>query len=258
MPLSWLRLTINWAFDGPMLVAASTPAFHRTDLYRPAGPVGRWEPNEVDATFYVDPDGKPVIPGSSIRGAVRAYCDRIAATIGGDAVGVGRRLFGWVDEDEKDAARGHVRFCDARICGDEDAAKPQNHVAIDRVTNFAAEGRLFSTLGLESPSFSSDVLLLIDAGNRESLRGLVLLLMALRDAQAGLVWMGSRTTRGYGHMHATVTAVRGSLIEGNSRRDFGNEPGTTLWKVAEYFEGATEAWSGLVDPKRGIAGKVTQ
>lgn len=189
-PWSWLRMKVALQFDGPMLIA---------DEYR--GQDFSSVQAQVDHTYRVDVHGAPYLPGSSLRGAVRSHAERIAAH--GSLLAVAARLFGWVHKD--DSARGLVRFADCTLDGQLKVV-PMNHVAIDRISGFSVEHKLFNACALASPRFVTDILVRWRIGVRrgqhsnEELAAVVLLLFALRDATQKQIWVGSRTTRGYGRL----------------------------------------------------------
>ena len=177
-PYSWLRLDISLAFDGPMLIAA-------IDTNDPS------DTREADAVWQTRPDGEPVLTGSALRGPLRSIADRMVKTL--SIVDLSATLFGTV------TAAGLLRVEEGRLI---DEAKPVvlNHVAIDRVTGFAANARLFDTASLASPRFRTGLLVRWHHADDRHRQAVALLLFVLRDsAQRGL-WIGSRTTRGYGYV----------------------------------------------------------
>ena len=197
---SWLRLDLRLTFDGPMLVAAidvSDP--DSTSSFSTAR-------READAAWQTRPDGAPIVPGSALRGPLRALADRIANTLG--ICPLSTVLFGHKD------AQGLIRIEEATLSDEE--AKPVllNHVAIDRVTGFAATNLLFSAAALASPCFRSRMLVRWDQGDQTNLQAVALLLFALRDAAERGLWIGSRTTRGYGYVRAVeIERATWSLVE---------------------------------------------
>ena len=189
-PWSWLRLSLRLAFDGPVLVAAlDTESRGRA----------------ADATYQVDPQGKPVLAGSALRGPLRSDAERIAKTLHLD--GPAHTLFG------TENAQGLIRVGEGVL---EGKPKPVvlNHVSIDRVTGFAATNRLFDAEALSSPCFRSDLLVRWHADEESHRQAVALLFFVLRDAEQEGLWVGSRTTRGYGHARqVTIAKARWSLVD---------------------------------------------
>jgi CRISPR/Cas system CSM-associated protein Csm3 (group 7 of RAMP superfamily) len=232
---SWIKLDVQLQFDGPMLVA---------DFYRGNDPT--CEEALVDATYRTGPDDQPYLPASSLRGSIRSHCERIAhsldlirptsvqpagATSLGPAQAIAEKLFGFVPDhrpndgtEQNDQRKGQkqrkpkgrrslLSVGEGRTVGEIHKVL-LNHVAIDRVTGFAAEGKLFSAKALASPTFKTTMLVRWDPEDEEERAAVALLLFALRDARAGLLWAGSRTTRGYGHVsEVEVTKARLSRVE---------------------------------------------
>jgi CRISPR/Cas system CSM-associated protein Csm3 (group 7 of RAMP superfamily) len=85
-----------------------------------------------------------------------------------------------------------------------------DHVAIDRWTGGAAEGRLYSVLEPYGVEWEP-IRLRVDAGRLRQLRdpALALLLLVLRDLAAGRVPIGYATNRGMGDIAVAGMAVRG-------------------------------------------------
>jgi hypothetical protein len=101
-----------------------------------------------------------------------------------------------------------------------------DHVAIDRITGFASDARKFDALALASPEFRVRLFVRWTAGDwdatscralahriRHERAAVMLLLMTLRDMQEQLLWVGSRTTRGYGWLSdLEVEKIEGSHV----------------------------------------------
>ena len=200
---SWLRLDLSLPFDGPMLVAAldTTRPDDNSNFAR--------ERREADAAWQVGPDGRPVLAGSALRGPLRSDAERIAKTLGlGD---LAETLFG------SEQRQGLIRVEEGRMEGDPKTVL-LNHVSIDRVTGFAAEARLFNVAALASPCFRSGLLVRWDAGHERHRQAVALLLFVLRDGEQRGLWIGSRTTRGYGYARTVeVRSARWSLVAAASR-----------------------------------------
>jgi CRISPR/Cas system CSM-associated protein Csm3 (group 7 of RAMP superfamily) len=92
-----------------------------------------------------------------------------------------------------------------------------NHVAIDRITGFAVDHELFNAVALASPVFATEVCVRWRDDEVDRC-AVALLLLALRDAEEGWLWAGSRTTRGYGHIGSVgLNCGRLSTVLGNGR-----------------------------------------
>lgn len=250
-PWSWLSLVVDLRFDGPMLTAGP---------YDEA--VRQADEAQAKAVYATDLNGRPILPGSSLRGVMSAHGKRILKSLRSrnsnvtrDLEDVDQALFGFVDEDAPDdvpnARRSLLHVGEGRLvdqAGEEISMAPDrdrvvlNHVAIDRVTGFAVDGKLFSAVALASPRFRTRLLVRWNAGNELHEAGVALLLFVLRDMRERLLWVGSRTTRGYGHLKdVTVAETRLSIVRA--------EPGAT---PTRHFEG--DAPKDLL----GIAGKMPE
>ena len=215
-PWSWLRLSLRLAFDGPMLVAALDTQSRRPAAGRgsrtgaAAGiPVAALDTESrrpaADATYQVDPQRKPVLAGSALRGPLRSDAERIAKTL--DLDGLAQTLFG------TENAQGLIRVGEGVLEGEPNPVV-LNHVSIDRVTGFAAKNRLFDAEALSSPCFRSDLVVRWHADEESHRQAVALLFFLLRDAEQEGLWIGSRTTRGYGHARqVTIVKARWSLVD---------------------------------------------
>ena len=188
-PYSWLCLDVSLAFDGPMLIAA-------IDTNDPSDTSCAAEiRREADAVWQTRPDGEPVLTGSALRGPLRSIADRIVKTLGIDDLSA--TLFGTVK------ATGLLRVEEGHLIDDAKLVV-LNHVAIDRVTGFAATNRLFDTASLASPRFRSRLLVRWNHDDDRQRQAVALLLFVLRDSAERGLWIGSRTTRGYGYVKGVV------------------------------------------------------
>ena len=257
-PWSWLRLRLRLAFDGPMLVAAldatvppddATPADlgdenAETDKLRIEK-----ERRMADATYQVDSQGKPVLAGSALRGPLRSEAERIEKTLDLDVDGIAETLFG------TENVQGLIRVEEGRLEDEEAHHVLLNHVSIDRVTGFAADGRLFNAAALSSPCFGSELLVRWHADEEKHRQALALLFFVLRDAEQQGMWIGSRTTRGYGHAkQVEIKEARWSLVRlpngnppaddaGPTGREEASEGSITVADLADRLKFVQQAWA---------------
>lgn len=172
-------IEVEWQAPAGLFVGMNKPK--GTDSLEkdtvPAAPMRNWHLNDAhradhgDATYpEVAHEDKAslLLPGTSIRGALRSHCSRIARSIvndseGCDALGMPgdvhkqlaadpllvRYLFGTTEY------RGAVRVhdCEGRISEEEPLKLTRN--AIDRVTGSAAHGALYSELLYPHASWDS-------------------------------------------------------------------------------------------------------
>jgi CRISPR/Cas system CSM-associated protein Csm3 (group 7 of RAMP superfamily) len=214
---SFAELEYDLAFDGPVLVndpaVAMTHGFDAAPVHEDVG----WS--------------KPVLPGSSIRGVLRAQFERIVRTIAShDAKNLAMfarlcaacdpfvlhekthvlrscaRAAGEASEDQKPPAClscmlfGSTRYGSRLWIGDASLKKEtspeyqlRDFVAIDRFTGGALAGAKFDALPLLSPVFR--VRLLLWDPNTWELAGLGLV---LRDVSDGLTTIGAHGAKGFG------------------------------------------------------------
>jgi CRISPR/Cas system CSM-associated protein Csm3 (group 7 of RAMP superfamily) len=159
----------------------------------------------------------PVIPGSSIKGILRSQARRILRTIFQDDPVVDEtigEIFGnadksgrvFVDDVYPDPSVSPVsaslwRQEDERTL---DALTTQEvHVAVDRFTGGASEGKLFSARPVKADILWNPIRIVVDfsrPGPINPLVGLALLELVARDMEEGLVPLGFGANRGLGEI----------------------------------------------------------
>ncbi|MEU8201433.1 RAMP superfamily CRISPR-associated protein [Streptosporangium sp. NPDC049046] len=206
-----------------------------------------------------------VLPGGSIKGALRGHSELVERTARGidapsadpdasagrhsavfraqlDQLPAVRALFGSARDDGADRRAGAVRAeeCIAQTIipealwdqvtgaeGPADDRHPEltesvhdrledlgmaqaDHVALDRWTGGAADGRLFSVLEPHAVNWEP-IRLSIDLTRLDSERdsALALLLLTLRDLAAGRIPLGALTNRGFGDIDVTEIILTG-------------------------------------------------
>ncbi|MCD7886941.1 MAG: RAMP superfamily CRISPR-associated protein, partial [Clostridiales bacterium] len=148
-------------------------------------------------------NGTPILPGSSVKGAVRAQAERIAQCTG--RAELAEALFGRESRDEDNGQAGKVRFDDAKL--DKAQSKQISRIRINRFTG----GVIHQGLFVEEP-LCSPVTLTV-AAQSDCKAGCALLLYALRDLGLGLYNLGSGGSIGRGYLRVEQIEAR----RGNSR-----------------------------------------
>ena len=144
---------------------------------------GSYTPNQAEG-------GQPVLPGSSIKGAVRARAEAIARLTGLDGSQM-EALFGRGAGAGDNGRAGRVRFEDMRM--EQSGKRKITRIRINKFTGGAIRGGLFK----EEP-VSGPVALRIAAP--EEPLGCALLLFTLRDLGLGLFNLGSGGAIGRGYL----------------------------------------------------------
>lgn len=197
--ISWIEFGWVLAFDGPALVRAPIPPLPGNaprDARTPAmfGSIGRETADDVFLT--TGPDAKPYLPGSSLRGVLRHHAERIARAMTGSATVV-EELFGRIKSNNGDLGqKSRIEVGDG-VLVDAPNYVFLDHVAIDRITGFAADKKKFSTCALASPRFRGTLRIRFGGHQMEML---ALAAFVLRDLREGWLWAGGGVTRGYGHI----------------------------------------------------------
>jgi CRISPR-associated protein Csm3 len=183
------------------------------------------DPTRPDMEVVRDGEGRPVVPGSSLKGVLRSHAERILRSLDPDYAcdpfrpdACGRRIrrpprggeeryrvlcyacrmFGSV------MLRGRVAFADAHPLPDVRLALGErHHVGIDRRTGGSAHTVLFQPETVEAGAFEVRVVL-----TNFALWQVRLLLAALRDLDAGDIGLGAATTRGYGRVRVPTGGLQ--------------------------------------------------
>lgn len=104
-------------------------------------------PQDPDAV-HITSNGQAVLPGTSIKGALRARAERIVKTLGGSADNL-KELFGWAPENRKDqSAKLKSKFIveESIIREAETVKEQQTRIRIDRFTGGVIDGALFDSM----------------------------------------------------------------------------------------------------------------
>lgn len=234
---------VSWAADSksgpPQLRAIDAPTAHPPAppdliriglILRPDSPLlinepARVRPKQQDADpfpnleFMRDADGQALIPGSSLRGALRGRAGRILATIahhqGVDAQKAGesidsliRELFG------TEGQRSILWLGDARAT--DTNLHPQQFNAVDRFTGGVADKALYSVVAADCAHLQGEAVLdLARVPENDWWKGLLLLLG--RDLIEGDIPVGWGKSRGYGAFSTEL-----ALPDGKAITDFEN------------------------------------
>lgn len=96
---------------------------------------------------HIKSGGKYVLPGTSIRGAVRARAEKIINSLGGDGEEILKPVFGWVNDEKKERAIKSRIIVEERII-ENVLAEIQSRIRIDRFTGGTADTALFDSMPL--------------------------------------------------------------------------------------------------------------
>lgn len=141
-------------------------------------------------TVNINENGKNILPGSSIKGAVRARTYMIADILGLEKEWV-NTMFGRGSDGVDNGLAGRIRFEDVVL---SDKGKRENsRIRINRLTGGVIRKGLFT-----EESLSSDITLRIVAPDDSA--QCALLLFALRDLGLGLYQLGSGGSIGRGYI----------------------------------------------------------
>ena len=183
-------------------------------------------------TGNLEESGRPVLPGSSVKGAVRSRAELIVHSTGRPEELV-EELFGREARGNDQGKPGQVRFEDVYL----DSAKSQriSRIRINRFTGGVMRGGLFQ----EEP-LCSEIKLEISAPADQPI-GCALLLYTLRDLALGLYNLGSGSSVGRGYLRVNQIAVK--MPSGvTASLNFEEQRGGTISDPSGVFAAWMEAW----------------
>lgn len=160
-----------------------------------------------------------IVPGSSLKGAVRNQMERIASYIENDSII--DDIFGKTGDSSSEGKSGNIVFYDTVVGNreDNDRAKIKNRIHIDKFTGGVMHGGLFN-----EKNVSGRVEFHIAIHNRhfpDSTCGL--LLMALRDMAIGVMSVGGGYSVGKGIIDVDQIVIRDNIRGNEAAIDFRND-----------------------------------
>ncbi|MDX2245358.1 MAG: RAMP superfamily CRISPR-associated protein [Bacteroidia bacterium] len=182
-----------------------------------------------------------VLPGKSIRGAIRHRAVRIWKIMGKDEAAL-FDLFGHVSEDEKTQIRSRLRVEEFRFQKDEVEPMVQNRIRIDRFTGGVIDGALFNsapvwTTGQEQIKLTFTILKGATPDEKK------LLLLLLKDLWLEDLAIGGEKNVGRGILTGLNAEVwnDGQKVAAFKRKGQGPE--------LEFLEGSVANLNVLVNPQ---------
>lgn len=152
-----------------------------------------------------------VIPGTSLKGAIRARAERIANTLElKNAESFIKKLFGHVDDKSRsqNVMKGRVRIQEITLTPADFPTELQTRIRVDRFTGGVIEGGLFDSMPIFAPTDDKLIELYIEIENHEIEEqeeddefleaGAGLLLLVLKDLWCGDLALGGEKNIGRG------------------------------------------------------------
>ena len=174
----------------------------------------------------------PILPGSSIKGAIRGRAQLIVQSTG-QPESLVEELFGRGAGPEDQGKPGRVRFED--VCLNMAKKKKISRIRINRFTGGVIRGGLF-----QEEALCSDIRLNITAPYDQP-AGCALLLYALRDLALGLYNLGSGGAIGRGYLQVDRIEVTGAKGE-SAVMDFRSHDGCNISDPDGVFSDWMQAW----------------
>jgi CRISPR/Cas system CSM-associated protein Csm3 (group 7 of RAMP superfamily) len=178
---------------------------------------------DMPDSVHLQSDGKNVLPGTSLKGAIRARAQRILGTTGHEDPGrVIDRLFGYVKEDgsqKESAAAGRIRVEEIILKGF--MAEQQSRIRIDRFTGGVIGSALFDSMPLfaKGPNSPNDCVKIDITIKNPVEQEIGLMLLVLKDLWTGDLAVGGEKAVGRGVLYGKKANItyksRTIVIEGD-------------------------------------------
>jgi len=155
---------------------------------------------------HLTSNGKNVLPGTSIKGAIRARGLKILKTLGRtDAEVRINSLFGFVNEETKESRKGKVVVEETEIRNV--AAELQQRIKIDRFTGGVIKGALFDSMPLWNSENGKAVQIKMSISEYKEWE-LGLLLLILKDLWSADLPIGGEKSIGRGVLKGVVAKIK--------------------------------------------------
>jgi CRISPR/Cas system CSM-associated protein Csm3 (group 7 of RAMP superfamily) len=149
---------------------------------------------ETDMPIIRDGDGKPYIPATSISGVIRDYLENLL----GENDGKINLFLGNQDKNNKQI-KSHLIIDDAVLLDNEESVEIRDHASVDRLTLSAADKGKFDEQIISAGSkFDFSMELNIDKNYEKHFYEL--LKLTLNGFNKGLIFIGGKSTRGFGRV----------------------------------------------------------
>ncbi len=191
-----VRLTARFELDSPLLIRAEQPL-------RVADDTVLTSDTQPDVIHLVNAAGQPVLPGTSLAGALRARAGRILRSFYTEAETKTKlaQLFGWMPQTKKSKPQAsRLQVAEARI--NSARTLVQSRVGIDRFIGGAFDGALFHEAPCVAGSVETNIVI-----TKPTEEDVGLLLLLLKDLWSGDLPLGGAASVGRGRLrgvHATL------------------------------------------------------
>ncbi len=182
-----------------------------------------------------------VLPGTSLRGAIRYRAERIVNTLNGNSDDGLRGLFGWVDSERDSAAKpikGRIRIKEKQIPKNTYREEIQSRIRIDRFTGGVINNALFDSMPIWAQQ-SNEPMVTLDLeikGFEDWEAGLMFLV--LKDLWNGDLAVGGEKNVGRGVLQGLSATISFDDQKIEMRQDGEN--------LLLYYQGNDPGWDDSI------------
>ena len=199
-------------------------------------------PDKVHLKSYDSKDSTKelaVLPGTSMRGAIRSHAERIINTLGGDGNEMLKGLFGWVDtkkpdKDNPQAIKGRIKIEEKPITLETYVEEIQYRIRIDRFTGGVINNALFDSMPIWAGQGDESMVTLELAIDKYQDWEAGLMLLVLKDLWNSDLAVGGEKNVGRGTLLGQVATIclDGQIIVMKKEAEgltFQNDDGSIGW-----------------------------
>lgn len=175
------------------------------------------EPEAPDAV-HITSNNNPVLPGTSLKGAIRDRAIRIINTLEGNSGKVIKQLFGWIDQENKKGEKYKSRIIVDETVINNAIEEVQHRIKIDRFTGGTKKGALFDSMPPWTTNGNKAVHIVMkikDYKDREA----GLLLLILKDLWNADLPIGGEKSVGRGILEGLEATIKMGKDEGKIKQN---------------------------------------
>jgi len=167
---------------------------------------------------HITSNNNIVLPGTSLKGAIRDRAIRIINTLGGDGEEVIKSLFGWIDEKNKKGEKYKSRIIVNETIINNTIEEIQHRIKINRFTGGTIKAALFDSTPLWTINGDKAVHIIIKIKNYEDWE-VGLLLLILKDLWNEDLPIGGEKNVGRGILKGLEATIKIGKDEGKIKQN---------------------------------------
>jgi len=173
---------------------------------------------EAPDAIHITSNNNPILPGTSLKGAIRNRAIRIINTLGGNGEEVIKPLFGWIDQENKKGEKYKSRITVNETIITNIKEEVQYRIKIDRFTSGTIKAALFDSTPLWATNGEKVVHIVIKIKDYEDWEA-GLLLLILKDLWNEDLPIGGEKNVGRGILKGLEVNIKIGSNQGKIRQN---------------------------------------